>query len=101
MKIIIPQNCCITDEALNKLKKHVKALIENYDNKYKKEYKIYLYSNFLKINYQNHNYNVAIVEYNHELFWYLKPFYGSYLLIKDTEKECLDLVLSIIKIINL
>lgn len=97
MKIKIPQNCSITDKAILQLKKQIKYLISNYDERYKKEYKIYLYSNFLKINYRNHNFSVALVEYNSELFWYIKPFHNSYLLIKNVNVECFDIILLIIK----
>ena len=100
MKIKIPQSCSVTDAAIMALKQQVKYLIGSYDEKYKKEYKIYLYSNFLKINYKNHNYLVTIVEYNNELFWYLKPFYNSYLLIKNTEPECFDILIAAIKTLN-
>ena len=97
MKIKIPQNCSITDKTVLQLKKQIKYLINNYDERYKKEYKIYLYSNFLKINYKNHNFNITLVEYNNELFWYIKPFYNNYLLIKYVNVECFDIILLIIQ----
>lgn len=100
MKIMIPKNCRITEEAILSLKKEVKYLIERYEEKYSKDYKIYLYANSLKVKYKQKNYDVAIVEYNHELFWYVKPFYKSYLLLKNTNDLCLELILAILKEIN-
>lgn len=98
MKIYIPKKCNITLEALSELKLQVKKLINNYDEN--KEYKIYLYSNFLKIIYNDNSYNVAIVEYNNELYWYMKPFYNNYLLLKKTNEHCFDMILLIIKNIS-
>lgn len=100
MKIEIPQNCRITNRAILKLKNKVKDLINHYEEKYQEEYKIYLYQKFLKIHYKKYQFVIAIVEYNEELFWYMRPFYKSYLLLKDSEDACFDVILFIIKNIS-
>lgn len=100
MNLEIPEDCQITAKANLELRKQVKYLIENYEKITNDGYKIYLCSNCLNILRHKKKYWLTIVEYQDELFWYLKPFYNSYLLVKKTEEKCLDILLLIIKILN-
>lgn len=95
MKILIPNDCIISEKSIIELKKVVKYLIQNYETKYSK-YKIYLYPNYLKVNYKKHNYTLTILEYNCELFWYMKPFDNSYFLLKYTSVNSLSYILSLL-----
>lgn len=97
MNLIIPKDCNITPRALMELKLQVKQLLNENELNKNKEYKIYLYSNFLRIKYLDKYYNVAIVEKNKELFWYVKPFFNNYLLVKKTHSKCFDVILLVIK----
>lgn len=100
MKIIIPKSCKITEKATLELKNAVKYLITKFEEKYSKEFQIFLYKNSLKVIHKKKQYVVAMVVYNEEYFWYVKPFLKSYLLLKNTDKSCLDLVLTMIKTIS-
>lgn len=96
MKITIPQDCKLTDKALIALKSETVNLINNYEEKYHGDYKMYLYSNFIKIYHNRHNYIITIVEYKNELFWFVKPFQGSYFLIKKVKKITIDVIITIL-----
>ena len=95
MKIDIPKNCCITKETIWELKSYVKDMLLKHEEF--KEFKIYLYSNFLKIKFQKKQFVLTIVSFNSEFFWYLKPYKESYLLIKANDWDTLILIFNIIK----
>lgn len=101
MKLKIPNNCRITNETIIELKKFIKYLIQDFEEKYKDKYKIYLYAGFLRIRYKQKNYYVTIVEYNQEYFWYIMPFFQEYLLMRFIGGDGFDLVFHLIDYMSL
>ena len=99
MKLELPNESCITDIALNILKQQIIYLIPKYEEKYPKISQIFLYENHLKIIANGKCYLVTLINLNDDIFWYIKPFNNSYILIKNNKnmdiKKILDLILKI------
>ena len=92
------KNYNITTRSLRQLKEEIKLIIRNYSKL--KNFKIYIDDVYLKIKYKNKLFYFTILEKNSEFFWYLKPYYNDYLLIKEPYNKSFDLILTIIKFLT-
>lgn len=99
MKLDIPNNSIINDTAVEILRKQITYLIPEYASKYQKEYQIFLYGNHVKVIYAKKMYLITIIIIDKEIYWYLKPWKESYILIKTKRninfKDILDFLTKI------
>ncbi len=94
MKLDLPYKSNINNICINLLKDN----IINYSNNYNliKESQIYLYANYLKVFYNKKIYIITIISINTSLYWYLKPWHNTYLLIKYKTNINLNTILTLI-----
>ena len=96
----LPDFVHITSECIDYLKKELTKLIEEYATDESKQFNILIYANYLKIKYNHHQYNLAIVMINNNYFWYLCPYLDSYLILKLTNNCHYQEIFNVIKNLN-